>query len=115
MQAGALGVLTTLGKDITLNRVAHTDNVSQPWITASSASTSYTVRAAVEAYGTGQVDGEVVRVDDRKYLLAASGLAITPAPNDEIVDGSDTFTVVQADTTELAGTAIIHTCQVRRG
>ncbi len=113
LQATALALITRFGKAVTLRRTGQSiAEASKPWeVTASN--TDYTVQGVRLEYPARETDGTAVRQGDRKYLVAASGVAITPQAGDQIVD-TDTLTVVNAEILNPASTALIYTLQVRK-
>ncbi len=113
LQATALRLITAFGKAITLRRTGQTvPDANKPW-EVSAGNTDYTVQGMRVEYTAREIDGTVVRQGDRKYLVAASGLAITPQAGDQVLD-TDTLTVVNAEILSPASTALIYTLQVRK-
>lgn len=46
------------------------------------------------AYRREEIDGDVIRPEDQRCLIPTQGFAVTPTLNDQIVRGSETWTVV---------------------
>lgn len=61
-----------------------------------------------------QIDGTQVRRGDQRLLLAAQDLARAPTTADAILDGLETWQVVNVETVRPGGVALIHRLQVRR-
>jgi len=93
-RATVLRLLQKYGKSITYTSVA--DGVYDPASgTTSAASLTFTLKAMVEDYtfrsSGGSFDrGDLVRHDDKRATIAASGLTFTPKAGDRVtVDGVD--------------------------
>ena len=113
LQATALRLITNFGKAVTMRRTGQTvPDANKPW-EVNTNNTDYTVQAVRVEYAAREIDGTVVRQGDRKYLVATSGLGITPQAGDQVID-TDTLTVVSAEILNPASTALIYTLQVRK-
>lgn len=72
-------------------------------------------KAANQFYGTGALQGSLIQKDDEMVLLSASGLAIAPSgETDNLIIGSDTFSVVSVVPLKPGGVSVMYTLQVRR-
>jgi hypothetical protein len=90
----ALGTLERNGTTYTLTRQVVTANASTPWKKASSADTTQTLTGILADFTDDQRDGSIIRIDDRQYLVAASGLTTLPVAGDRITDGTDDLEIV---------------------
>lgn len=61
-----------------------------------------------------EIDGELIRVGDRRVLIAAQGLAAAPSTGNLIRDGSTTYKVVKVDTLQPGDTTVLYKVQVRK-
>ena len=100
------------GKPITLRRLEPASySTATGQITATV--TDHAVRAVIEEYGAHQIQG-LVRQGDRKVLMAADGLALTPRPGDQIVLDGETFTAVRVEGIFAGALPAVYTLQIRR-
>lgn len=76
-------------------------------------STSYSgVPIVFASYDTREIDGETIRLEDQKAILATLDLAATPTKNDTITKADGTVWSVVSIQTDPAGAAWV--LQVRR-
>jgi hypothetical protein len=76
--------------------------------------TGHTVIAAAFDFAAKDIDGTLIQQGDKRVYIAAQGLAITPAPGMTWTDANaNVFRVITAQPLNPAGTAVIHTLQVR--
>jgi len=68
----------------------------------------------VRDYRQDQVDGSLVLSGDRELILAGETETEPPRPGDRLVLAGETYTVVQVNTLEPGGLALLHRCQIRR-
>lgn len=68
---------------------------------------------AVFDYATKQIDGSMIQRGDKYVLLSPAGVT-APEPDDRILVGATEYGVVSVNTTSPAGTAVLHTVQIRR-
>ena len=111
----ALKLLQKFGANVTLSHVADTvADAARPWEVADN-DTDETVTAVQVAYESREIDGTVILHQDRRYIIAASGMTSAPVPDDKLVDG-DEFRVINVETlAPKPGAAdIIYTVQVRK-
>lgn len=100
------------GKTVTLRRLEPASySTATGQVTATQ--TDHAVIAVIEDYGAHQIQG-LVRQGDRKALLAADGLAVTPRPGDQLVLDGEAFTVVQVEGTFSGALPAVFTLLVRR-
>lgn len=92
----AARLISKKGRAATIRRLATTTpDASKPWRVDAAAPTDYPVRAVFLDYEKNEIDGTNVQAGDQKCLVAASGLAIEPAPPDVVVDGAVVWTIVK--------------------
>ncbi len=72
------------------------------------------VRAVFASYKAADVDGELIRAEDKYCLIAASSRTGEPTTEDKIKEGSTEWSVVRVDVVKPADTAILYKLQVRR-
>lgn len=113
IQATAQRLITKFGKDWAIRRnVKGTYNPSTNTRTTTSTE-NHTVKAVKTEYKNYQVDGEVIKRGDFKLLVEAKGLSITPSTDDEIVDGTDIYQIINIKEIKPATITIYYEIQVR--
>lgn len=77
--------------------------------------TTFPVRIVMTEYKPAEKDGQLILQTDRKAILSAVGLTITPDPEtDQLVEGGNPLRIVTVTPTAPAGVAIVYELQVRR-
>lgn len=112
-QATALRLLRKYGQYMTLT--AKTTGAYDPATgTAAVTDAGQTVTGAIFDYPAKMQDGTLIKAGDKQVYLAASGLTVTPAPGMTLTDvDANVYTVITNQALNPAGTAVIHTLQVR--
>lgn len=108
----AARLISEFGRSVTLRQTARTPGAT-PW-NPSETATDYSITAVGEDVRTDQLDGTTVQAGDRRYTFAASGLAVTPEPDDEIVDDSIVWKIVAVEELKPGATSIIYRVVARR-
>ncbi len=111
--ATAQRLLTKFGQSATLRQTSTIGG--DPWDPGSGTTTTTdtTITAAVLDYANGEIDGTLILASDRKVYVAASDLAVTPAPADVLIIGSDQLSVVNVKPLSPAGTTVYWEVQCR--
>ncbi len=99
---------------VSTNYLSHTTTSYN--VTAGTDTTSYSTRAGVtvifDEFRVVEIDGVAVKAEDKKALVPAKSISgVTPGVNDQIVEGSVTWQVVNVRT-DPAGA--LYELQVRR-
>jgi hypothetical protein len=102
-------LLEEFGMAATIRRLANTGDPYDPTQTATD--TACTV--VVTDYAHSEKDGTRIQVKDRKVLVAAGSLAITPTPADRFVLGGISYEIVAVSPLEPGGTVVMYEMQVR--
>lgn len=78
--------------------------------------TTYTgFQVAWDDYPSHLVDGEIVRQGDRKAIIAASAITVTPTPKtDALKVGSETWQIIHVNEIRTGADTIAFELQVRR-
>lgn len=115
----ALALIRRSGTSYTLAVTAITTETATPWKAKTTASTSYTVYGvrqdrvgAFGVFGAAERPQSDVKEFDGVYLIAASGLAIVPAPGDLLTADGATRRVTSVEELRPAGTAILYALHV---
>jgi len=85
-------------------------------VTLTSASATYTVPCTLLDFQDREVDGDTIQTGDRKLLVSATGLAITPDEADAVTVGGVRYKVVRVLRKDpTASDAIAHVLHLRGG
>ena len=78
-------------------------------------SAPHAVTAAIFDFPQKYIDGTLIRTGDKRALLSALGLAVTPKSGDTLTDAAGAlYQVVDAKATAPAGQVVLWTLQVRK-
>lgn len=114
LPATALAVLTEFGKNVTFSVTSGGTNSPSTGAVTGATTTTYTVKAYPYPYEARYVDGDVVQVGDAKLILAASGLAFTPAPGQSVTIDAAVWRVIAANAIYSGELVAAWELQVRR-
>lgn len=76
--------------------------------------------ADIETFGLfttfdeSQIDGTLVRRDDRLVLIAAEGLAQVPSAEQQVIDNGEVWQVVAANGVDPGSQPLLYRLQIRR-
>ena len=84
---------------------------ANPWDTPAGAPLSIPVSCLVEMYDARQIDGTLIRVEDRRVMVAAEGTEPTVA--DRLVVGGVSYAIVSVKPEAPGGVALYYVCQCR--
>jgi len=77
--------------------------------------TSHTVTATVFDYPQKLIDGNLIRVGDKKVIISAVGLTVSPAPLQKFTDVNGlVYKVINARAVAPAGQSVLWILQVQR-
>ncbi|RTL04574.1 hypothetical protein EKK58_10265 [Candidatus Dependentiae bacterium] len=113
IQATAQRLITKFGKDWVLKRTIKGTYNPSANTRSTDSTTNYTAKAVRTEYKNYQVDGEVIQRGDFKLLMEAKGLSVVPSVEDEIVDGSDTYQIINIKEIKPSTITIYYEIQVR--
>lgn len=107
-------LLSEFGQSCTLGSV--TDGAYDPAIgEAGTTTTPHPVTAAIFAYPQRYVDGTLIRTGDKRALVSAVSLTVTPKLGDKFTDAvSKQYEVIDAKEIAPAGSAVLWVLQVRK-
>lgn len=99
-------IATAVGKafastfyDATVNRTVTADpDPSTPWIPGTATTTTYACKGIVDSYSDYAIANSLVDAQDRKVLILATSLSITPTDLDTITIRGVTYTVINVKT-----------------
>ena len=109
LPSDAKRVLDLKGQSYTLQKEADGSYAAGGAYTPGAVS-EYTIQAHIAEYRADRLSGSLIQVGDRKAVIAADGLSITPEVGDRVV-GEGVIQSVQ--TVREAGVPVIHIAQVR--
>lgn len=109
----ALALIADFGRSVTLRRVT-AGTYTPSSLSVSGASTSdETITAVIMKHKFHQIDGEIIRRDDRLCLVAASGLTV-PALGDIIISDSVQMKIVDVEVVQPGDTAVVYRLNLRK-
>lgn len=112
LQSTALRMIDRFGRSATLSRTAKgTGPAHNP---GAGGTETHACRAVLQEYSAFERDGTMIKVGDRKALVAARGLGMEPQAGDKYSDADGTFTVISVQTVAPGSLRLIYTLQVRR-
>lgn len=114
MPEEVLELITEAGRDVKLVKPSGAiyDPVTGTY--SGGAANEVTVKAVFTHYKLKDVDGELIRADDKMCLVAASSLAAEPTTSDKIKEGSMEWAVVSVKVIKPGDVALLYKIQVRR-
>lgn len=74
----------------------------------------HTATFAVTEYESNEIDGSRILATDKKVLLKAGGLAVTPNTTDKLVIGSIEHSIVRVEPLAPGGVVVMFQLQCRR-
>lgn len=113
--ATALNQIADKGRNITV-RYAGSDQVYDPEndTFTSGTDTDVTVKGVFTQFRKKDIDGELIKLTDKRVLIAGTALDNAPDNNSKIVDGGDVYQVINTDAVQPADEVILYMVQVRR-
>ena len=111
MKATADRLIASAGQAAVLRRPSSTGPAHNP---TQGAPTDYAVTIVVDSYRQSEIDGERIRRDDLKVLMAKGALAVEPATSDKIVIGGVDYVIVDIRPTNPGGSVVLYEIQARR-
>lgn len=116
--ATALRLLTKFGRTVTLRK--QTEGAYDPATSSATITTTdYTGHGALFDFnerqlGTTFAPGSTIQIGDKRLSLAPSGITVAPVPNDLLIFGSDTWSVINVKTLAPAGTVVMYELHLRK-
>lgn len=112
MDTAILKLLSRLGNSLTLTK--KTTGTYTPGSGISGAtSTPLPATGKIIEYDDKFKDGSLIQASDRKAIIAASGLAVSPQINDQIIEDAVTYNIVRVQKIKRASIVVAYVCQVR--
>lgn len=109
----ALSLITRFGQAATINRDSFSGGNAWDKSSGSTTTADTTVRCAVVDYADNEIDGTLIKRNDKRVYVAASGLAITLALSDRITIGGVSHAIIGMKTLAPAGIVIFYELQAR--
>lgn len=113
LRNAATSVLRDLGKNGTISKTTTGTYDQTTGITSAGTTTAYSIRVALTAYANKDIDGTVILAKDRKAIISASNLLVTPAVGDKIIVSLVQYTIIEVMTIDAGGIALVYIAQVR--
>ncbi len=109
----ALAAVQRSGTTFTLTRQTVTTASDTPWKKSGASDATHTLNGILDDYRDAERDGEIIRLNDRRYLVAASGLSVVPQPTDTLLDGSTSYEIVAVNTIRAKSTDVCYYLHAR--
>ncbi len=75
--------------------------------------TDYAVNGLIESYSEFHVAQGLVKAGDRRIIIAAGSLSVTPSQGDTLILGGQNLLIINVKSDYAGSTAVLHTLQVR--
>lgn len=112
IRATAASLLTDKGQSLTLTK--RTSGTYAPSAgTSTVTEAAYTVTGAVFDYPAAVIDGTLIQRGDKRVLMSALGLSVTPDVDDSLTISGVAHQIISAKPTAPAGVTVLWTLQVR--
>lgn len=114
-RATAERLIARFGRAVTVRRKA-VSGATEAWnpSTGTVTTTDYPATAVITEYAAREIDGTLIRREDRRVQLSTEGLNITPTTADALIVGSDVLAIVNVAPLEPGGTVVLYELQVRK-
>ena len=99
-------IAATIGKafastfyDATLVRVTPgTVDPDEPWVPVADTITNYACKGMIDTYSAYHLANSLVEADDRRILILASSLSVTPTENDTVTIRGSSYSIIDVKT-----------------
>lgn len=108
-----LSALTEYGRSVTLTVNNEGDYDPATGTVSGDSETDYTVTGLLLGYKDQDIDGSRILANDRKCILAASGMSVVPTSGDILTASSVDYSVIAVKTYEVNGTDFAYVLQIR--
>lgn len=99
------------GSPLTVALLRTVGTPATPWATGAGTSTDYILSAVVSSYSSRLIDGENIRMGDRKVMVEAG--VVVPTTADRIIIGATDYAIVSVQPLAPGGTDLAYTLQCR--
>ena len=116
MQNVANRLLERLGNNVTLEQDTITEETNREWLKDSASTATSVVKAVTENFSLFEKQSDKIEGGDRRYLIDAKDLTLTPKVGDRLLVGSVRHDVVAVDAIGHAPTGLVavYRVQVRK-
>ena len=90
-----------------------TTAATNPWDPPTETTTAYPCNGVITNYQMNEIDGTVIKRDDRKVLLGADGLPVMPTNLDTLTIGGVEMLIMHVEPIAPSNDPIIYIVQVR--
>lgn len=105
-------LLTQYGRAATLRRTVRSAGANA--YTPTATATDYSVYVQEDAFSAFQIDGTRIQAGDTRFWLSASGLAVEPAPDDQVLVSGVTWRVLAVESFPVQGAQTAYRLHARR-
>lgn len=117
LAATAQRLINENGRDVTIIRKDRTPaDANKPWRGGGTSDTTVgPVKAVIFPFNAADVDGTLVRREDKQAWVAANDTGASPIETfDELIDGSTTFQILSVEVINPGDTLLVYQLQLRR-
>lgn len=111
MAQTALEIIEEYGVEAAIAR--HDSGGSTPWNPVAGGSTEYPCTVIVTYYVDSLLNGSSIKQGDKKIIVAAADLPITPTTTDTITVNGEKYSVVNVKNVAPGGVSLIYEIQAR--
>lgn len=112
LQSTATTLLRQKGQAMTLRRTVPTSSDPVAGTVTPATPVDFTVRGVLTSYKDTLVDDTTIKRGDRQALIEAG--VVEPAKDDRLIITGQTWTILDVDAVNPAGTPLLYKLQVRR-
>lgn len=115
LQDAAEELIDDNGRDITIQKRSDTvPDSSKPWEPAADGSgTNINTIGVFEDYSISEFGGTNIQIGDKKILIKGKGLSQDITTEDQIIDGSETWNIINVKKVQPGDTVIMYEIQAR--
>jgi hypothetical protein len=104
-------LISDAGRTFTFKKQGASGTAYAPTITYTETAA---VKGALQSYASRYIDGNIIQANDRRALILASSIAVTPAPGDRLLIDGDDWTVLLVRPYVVGSTTVAYSLQVRQ-
>ena len=105
------GLIDKFGTPVSIRRTAQ--NTTTPWDPVNGSYVDYQGSAVIMEFTEKFIDGEIVKQGDKKVLLSAQGLDVTPGMADRFICDSKSYSIRNVEPLAPAGTVVLYELHIR--
>lgn len=113
--ASALRMISEKGRSVTIRRPDAGQSYDPANDTMSAgAPEEVVIKVVFTGFKINEVDGELIRREDKRVLIAAAALPFAPAQSDLLIDGGVEYSIINTETVQPGDVPLLYKVQVRK-